>query len=168
VNQSFNDRLARIQTHQQSASVAGAENIDLIGQTKQNKLPSMEELYPTQKPKTYNQKFNMAIVNNILLGILWMGPTGFVAANLLPTADFFAGTGATQDSVFNVRMGLGIGVVTSLGLFYWVFREAVRDLGKAHGMPMSLVIGGAIGGLIGAGPIAVFNLLTNGADSSFF
>ena len=158
MDQSFADRLARIQTTQTPEAVTGGETMDLIGSTNRNTLPSMQELYPTAKHKTYDQKFKMAIVNNLILGLIWMLPTGYAAANFLPVADFLAGADPSDQSVLNIRVGMGVGLLVSFGLFYWVGREALRDLGKAHGMPASLAIGGAIGAVIGIGPATVFRL----------
>lgn len=98
------------------------------------------------------------------MGLAWMLPTGFVAANFLPTAEFLAGTNPTDEALLNISVGLGVALVVSLGLFYWALREALRGLGRANGMPMSLIIGGVAGGVLGAGPITVFKLfIENGA-----
>lgn len=159
MDQSFADRLARIQSQNTPVAVPGAETVELIGQTTQNALPAMDEIYPTQAPKTYDQRFKMAIVNNLLLGFIWMGITGYIAANFGTTADFLAGTGASEESIFNMRVGVAVGLIVSFALCYWVIREAARDLGKVHGMPASLAVGCIIGVVAGAGPVTVFNVL---------
>ena len=155
MNQSFADRLARIQATQAPAAVPGGDQMELVGGGTRNALPSMEELYPTQARKTYDQRFKMAIVNNLILGMIWMLPTGYAAANFFAVAEFLAESEGTAESAFNTQVGLGIALLVSGGLFYWVIREALRDLGKVGGMPASLAIGGVIGGVIGAGPLTV-------------
>lgn len=158
MDQSFADRLARIQATQAPAAVPGGDQMELVGGGTSNALPSMEELYPTKAHQTYDQRFKMAIVNNIILGLIWMLPTGYAAANFFPVAEFLAGSEATAEATLNTQIGLGIAILVSGGLFYWVIREALRDLGKVGGMPASLAIGGALGAVVGAGPLTVAKL----------
>lgn len=159
MDQSFADRLARIQSSGASVAVPGGRDAELIGQTNRNALPSMQELYPTHTPQTYDQRFKMAILNYLILGFIWMGATGFIAANFFVTAEFLAGAAPTEDSLRNIKWGLGVALITSFGLCYWVIKQAIRDVGKVHGMPGSLAIGCVLGTLAGAGPVTIFNLL---------
>lgn len=150
---SFADRLARINS--QNGTVAVDPNVDLIGS---GGAASMSPLQGVGEPLTYDQRFKKTIVNNILLGILWMAPTAFIGANFFAAADFIAGHDPTAESLFNTQVGLGIALLVSFGLFGWVAREAVKDLGKLHGMPMSLAVGGLLGVALGTGPITLYNL----------
>lgn len=167
MDQSFADRLARIQANQSTAAVPGGEQMELVGQTNRNALPSLEELYPTKAHKSYDERFKMAIVNNLILGLIWMLPTGYAAANFFVVAEFLAGADATAEYLLNTQIGLGIAILVSGGLFYWVGREALRDLGKAHGMPLSLAIGGALGAVMGAGPVTVIQFLRENGTLPF-
>lgn len=157
---SFADRLARIQATQEAVAVPGAEAVDLIGQSTRNLTPALQDRYPTQAPKTYDQRFKMAIINNLILGLIWMVPTGFAAVNFFAVVDFLAGKDASAEAVLNTQVGLGMAILVSGGLFYWVGREALRDLGKVHGMPLSLAIGGALGAVIGAGPVTLMRYVS--------
>ncbi|WP_439142553.1 hypothetical protein, partial [Pseudooctadecabacter sp.] len=155
IDTSFADRLARIQATQEALAVPGGEAAQLIGQSPRNQTPSIQEHYPTHAPKTYDQRSKMAIINNLILGLIWMVPTGFAAVNFFAVVDFLAGKDASAEAVLNTQVGLGMAILVSGGLFYWVGREALRDLGKVHGMPLSLAIGGALGAVIGAGPVTL-------------
>ena len=159
MDQNFADRLARIQSKGGSVAVPGGQDVELIGQTQRNALPSMQDLYPNQTPQTYDQRFKMAILNYLILGFIWMGVTGFIAANFLASAEFLAGAAPTEDSLRNIKWGLAVALITSFALCYWVVKEAIRDLGKVHGMPGSLAIGCVLGVVAGAGPVTIFNLL---------
>lgn len=153
MDQSFADRLARI--NGTNGAMAVNPNADLIGATASTPLPDLPR---TAEPLSYDQRFKMRILNHIFSGIAWMAPTGYIAVNYWAAADFLAGSDATEQSLMNVQAGLAVALTTSIGLYYWVAREAVRDMGKLHGMPLSLAIGGAIGAAIGAGPVTLFAL----------
>lgn len=94
----------------------------------------------------------MAIINNVILGFIWMAITGHIAANFAPTTAFLAGAEATADSLMNIRVGIIVALIVSFALGYWVIREALRDPGKVHGMPASLAVGCVLGGIAGAAP----------------
>jgi len=153
MDSSFADRLARINS--QNGSMPVNPDVDLIGTS--SGPTNLEPLQKNVEPLTYDQRFKKRIVNNILLGILWMAPTGLIGANFFAAAAFLAGSCATEESLFNMQVGLGVGLLVSLGFFAFVANQAMKDLGKLHGMPMSLAVGGVIGGLLGAGPITAFN-----------
>lgn len=159
---SFADRLARIQATQEAVAVPGAEAADLIGQTPRSQSPSLQDLYPTQAPKSYDQRFKIAIFNNLMLGLIWMAPTGFAAVNFSAVVDVLAGQAPSAEAILNTQVGLGMAILVSGGLFYWVGREALRDMGKVHGMPLSLAIGGALGAVIGAGPVTLARAFMGG------
>ncbi|MEL6958066.1 MAG: hypothetical protein AAGL89_03815 [Pseudomonadota bacterium] len=158
MDQSFADRLARIQSTSESIAVPGGAQADLIGTTG---TPDVMTPYPVQTPQTYEQRFRMAIINNLILGAIWMAITAYLAANFPSVVKGFVGAEATAEDVTNMRVGLGVALAVSGGLFWWVVREAIRDLGKAHGMPASLAVGGVIGIILGAGPTAVMQMLTD-------
>lgn len=161
MNQDFADRLARIQTTGTPVAANGAQDLELIGQSGRNAMPSLNDIHPTKAPQTYDQRFKMAVVNTLILGFIWMAMTGYIAANFFTTADFLAGVGATDESTTNIKVGLGVGLAVSFGLCYWVIKAALRDLGKVHGMPASLAVGCVLGAIAGAGPVTVFTLLVD-------
>ena len=167
MDQSFAVRLSRIQATNESVKVPSGQSVDLIGTSQQNALKSMQELYPLPEPQTYEQKFRKAIVNNLFLGLIWMIPTGYGIANFFPVADFFAGTEPTKEVLLHTQYLIGAVLAVSIFLFNWVGRQAIRDLGKAHGTPASLAIGGLLGGLIGAGPITVFKFFAENQAGAF-
>lgn len=158
MDQNFADRLARIQASNKPLAVPGGAQADLIGTTG---TPASLEPYPHQAPKTYDQKFNLAVVNNLILGGIWMSVTGYIAANFNSVIKGFLGADATAEALTNLQWGMGTALAVSFALFYWVAREAIRDVGKVHGMPASLAIGGVLGLVAGAGPVTVFNVLVD-------
>jgi len=154
MDQAFADRLARISAS--NAPIAVDPNVDVIGSSGRNKKAPLQDIYPNKEPLSYDQRFKMKIVHNFIGGLAWMGPTGYLAANFWGTAKFLAGAEATKESYFNTQVGLGVALAVSFALCYWVVREAIRDLGKLHGMPMSLAVGAVFGCLLGAGPVTAF------------
>lgn len=161
MNTSFSERLARI--NENPSAVAPDPNVDLIGSSG-TKQDAADKHYQAPEPLTYDQRFKQIIINNIIMGFAWMAATGFVAVNFWTVSSFFAGSSASQESLLNTQIGLAVGLAVSFGLFYWVARQAIKDLGKLHGMPMSLAIGGAIGVALGAGPVAAYNFYTGQAN----
>ena len=147
---SFADRLARIGAQE---TVAVDPNVERVGSSVTR--TSLTDAHPLPAPKTYDQRFKATIINNLILGFVWMAATGFIAVNFFAVVTFLAGSDPTASSVTNITWGVGVALVVSGGLFYWVTREAMQDVGKLHGMPASLAIGGCIGTVVGAGPTAL-------------
>jgi hypothetical protein len=149
---SFTDRLARIGAQN---SVAVDPNVQLVGSSV--KRPALNEAHPVRAPKTYDQPFRSTIINNIIMGFFWMAVTGFIAVNFNGAVTFLAGSDPTASSITNITWGVGVALVLSTGLFYWVTREAIRDLGKLHGMPILLAIDSCIGTVVDVGRTAIFH-----------